>query len=167
MLTVPLEAGKYDLVLLSAICHMFSPEENQQLLERAYTALAPHGRLMISDFVLDPDKTAPRFAALFSLNMLVGTRSGASYSEPEYTEWMKHGGFRGGKARSHARSGESGDRNEVIKHRGGCKACAATVLRDRRTLISDRCYRFVLRASSFVGFLTIRQYGSIRLTLWP
>jgi (2Fe-2S) ferredoxin/ubiquinone/menaquinone biosynthesis C-methylase UbiE len=93
MLTVPLEAGKYDLVLLSAICHMFSPEENQQLLERAYNALAPHGRLIISDFVLDADKTAPRFAALFSLNMLVGTRSGASYSEPEYTEWMKHAGF--------------------------------------------------------------------------
>ncbi len=93
MLTVPLEAGKYDLVLLSAICHMFSPEENQQLLERAYKALAPNGRLVISDFILDADKTAPRFAALFSLNMLVGTRAGASYSEPEYTEWMKHAGF--------------------------------------------------------------------------
>ncbi len=93
MLTVPLETGKYDLVLLSAICHMFSPEENQQLLNRAYTALAPQGRLVVSDFVLEPDKTAPRFAALFSLNMLVGTRSGASYSEPEYTEWMRRAGF--------------------------------------------------------------------------
>ena len=41
MLSVPLEAGKYDLVLLSAICHMFSPEENKQLLRRAYAALAP------------------------------------------------------------------------------------------------------------------------------
>jgi predicted O-methyltransferase YrrM len=93
MLTVPLEAGKYDLVLLSAICHMFSPQENEQLLRRAYEALAPNGRLVISDFVLDADKTSPRFAALFSLNMLVGTRAGASYSEPEYTDWMKHAGL--------------------------------------------------------------------------
>ena len=93
MLSVPLEAGKYDLVLLSAICHMFSPEENQRLLKRAYDALAPKGRLVISDFVLDPDKTAPRFGALFALNMLVGTRAGSSYSEPEYATWLKEAGF--------------------------------------------------------------------------
>ena len=93
MLTVPMETGKYDLVLLSAICHMFSSQENEKLLLRAYQALAPKGRLVISDFVLDEDKTAPRFAALFSLNMLVGTRAGASYSEPEYAGWMKEAGF--------------------------------------------------------------------------
>jgi SAM-dependent methyltransferase len=90
---VPLEAGKYDLVLLAAICHMFSPEENKQLIERAYAALAPKGRLVISDFVLEADKTAPRFAALFALNMLVGTRAGSSYSEPEYAAWLKEAGF--------------------------------------------------------------------------
>ncbi len=93
MLTVPLETGKYDLVLLSAICHMFSPEENRQLLQRAYRALVPKGRLVISDFVLEADKTAPRFGALFALNMLVGTRAGSSYSEPEYTAWLKEAGF--------------------------------------------------------------------------
>jgi len=93
MLTVPLESGHYDLVLLSAICHMYSPEENQQLFQRAYAALAPKGRLVISDFILEADKTAPRFGALFALNMLVATRAGASYSEPEYEAWMKQAGF--------------------------------------------------------------------------
>ena len=93
MLSIPLAPASYDLVLLSAICHMFSPEENRQLLARAYAALAPHGRLVVSDFILDADKTSPRFAALFALNMLVGTRAGASYSEPEYQEWMKAAGF--------------------------------------------------------------------------
>ena len=93
MLSVPLETGTYDLVLLSAICHMFSPEENKQLLERAYAALAPKGRLVISDFILEADKTAPRFAALFALNMLVNTRAGNSYSELEYEAWLKQAGF--------------------------------------------------------------------------
>jgi 3-hydroxy-5-methyl-1-naphthoate 3-O-methyltransferase len=93
MLSVPLEPAAYDLVLLSAICHMFSPEENRQLLDRAYAALAPHGRLVISDFILDADKTSPRFGTLFALNMLVGTRAGASYSEPEYDGWLKAAGF--------------------------------------------------------------------------
>ena len=32
-------------------------------------------------------------AALFALNMLVGTRAGASYSEAEYAAWMKQAGF--------------------------------------------------------------------------
>ena len=93
MMTVPLESGRYDLVLLSAICHMYSPQENQQLLQRAYAALAPSGRLVVSDFVLDADKTTPRYGALFALNMLVNTRAGASYSEPEYESWMKAAGF--------------------------------------------------------------------------
>jgi (2Fe-2S) ferredoxin/predicted O-methyltransferase YrrM len=93
MLTVPLESGHYDLVVLSAICHMYAPEENQQLFERAYAALAPKGRLVVSDFILEADKTAPRYGALFALNMLVNTRAGASYSEPEYEAWLKAVGF--------------------------------------------------------------------------
>jgi predicted O-methyltransferase YrrM len=93
MLSIPLEAGKYDLILLAAICHMFSPEENKQLFDRAYAALAPKGRLVVSDFILESDKTAPRFAALFALNMLVGTRAGSSYSEPEYDAWLRQAGF--------------------------------------------------------------------------
>lgn len=93
MLTVPLEAGKYDLVLLSAICHMFSPDDNRHLLKRAYDALAPKGRIVISDFVLEADKTSPRFGALFALNMLVGTQAGSSYSEPEYAAWLTEAGF--------------------------------------------------------------------------
>lgn len=92
MLHDPLGDG-FDLVLLSAICHMFSPEENRALFRRVRAALAPGGRLLVQDFILEPEKTAPRFAALFSLNMLVGTRAGSSYSEPEYAAWLAEAGF--------------------------------------------------------------------------
>ena len=84
----------YDLVFMSAICHMLSPEENLDLLVRSREALAPGGRVSIQDFILEPDKTSPRFAALFALNMLVGTRGGSSYSEPEYAAWLGEAGFR-------------------------------------------------------------------------
>ncbi|HVO80635.1 MAG TPA: methyltransferase [Terriglobales bacterium] len=83
----------YDVILLSAICHMFSPEENRGLFQRAGAALARGGKLVVQDFILEPDKTAPRFAALFALNMLVGTRAGSSYSEPEYADWLGQAGF--------------------------------------------------------------------------
>ena len=89
----PLGEG-YDLEFVSAICHMLSPGENLDLLRRCREALAPGGRVVIQDFILEADKTAPRFAALFALNMLVGTRGGSSYSEPEYAAWLGEAGFR-------------------------------------------------------------------------
>jgi len=83
----------YDIIMLNAICHMFSPEQNRDIFLRARRALAPNGRLVVQDFILNPEKTGPQHAALFSLNMLVSTDSGASYSESEYTDWMKAAGF--------------------------------------------------------------------------
>jgi (2Fe-2S) ferredoxin/SAM-dependent methyltransferase len=83
----------FDLVLLSSICHMLGPEENADLLSRAARALAPEGRVVVSDFVLDEDGTGPRQAVLFSINMLVGTPSGRSYRESEYTAWLGAAGL--------------------------------------------------------------------------
>ena len=83
----------YDIIMLNAICHMFSEEQNRGIFRRAHQALAPNGRLVVQDFILNPDKTGPLHAALFSLNMLVNRDVGASYSEVEYTHWMKAAGF--------------------------------------------------------------------------
>ena len=84
----------FDVILVSAICHMLGPEGNRDLLKRCYAALAPKGRVVISDFILEADKTAPKQAALFALNMLVGTREGSTYSESEYGAWLREAGFR-------------------------------------------------------------------------
>ena len=83
----------YDIIMLNAICHMFSEQQNRGIFRRARESLAPNGRLVVQDFILNPDKTGPQHAALFSLNMLVSTEAGASYSEAEYTQWMQAAGF--------------------------------------------------------------------------
>jgi predicted O-methyltransferase YrrM len=83
----------YDLVFLSAICHMLSETENRDLIRRCVAACATGGRVVVQDFLLESDKTAPKFAALFSLNMLVGTPGGASYSRVEYEQWMHAAGL--------------------------------------------------------------------------
>jgi (2Fe-2S) ferredoxin/ubiquinone/menaquinone biosynthesis C-methylase UbiE len=83
----------FNLVLVSAICHMLSPEENQDLLRRCFAALTPQGRVVIQDFILEPDKTSPKQAALFALNMLVGTPAGSTYSYEEYGAWLRAAGF--------------------------------------------------------------------------
>jgi SAM-dependent methyltransferase len=86
-------ATGYDLVLLSAICHMLSPGENQDLLRRVRAALLPGGRVVVQDFVVDADGTAPAHAALFALNMLVGTEGGQTYSGSQYTAWLRAAGY--------------------------------------------------------------------------
>jgi cyclopropane fatty-acyl-phospholipid synthase-like methyltransferase len=83
----------YDLVLVSAICHMLGVAENKDLLMRCFQALAPEGRVVIQDFILEPDKTAPKSAALFAINMLVGTEGGSTYTEAEYAAWLAEAGF--------------------------------------------------------------------------
>jgi len=85
----------YDLVLLSNICHMLGPEENRDLLARAGAALAPGGRLVIQDFILDGSRTNPQPAAIFAVNMLVATAKGNSYTEQEYAEWIEAAGLTG------------------------------------------------------------------------
>jgi hypothetical protein len=72
---------------------MFSPQENRSLFQRVHQALAPQGKIVVQDFILEPEKTSPQAAALFSLNMLVGTRSGSSYSEPEFADFLQLAGF--------------------------------------------------------------------------
>jgi len=83
----------YDLVLVLAICHMLGVDENRDLLKRCFQALAPEGRVVIQDFILEPDKTAPKSAALFAINMLVGTQAGSTYTEGEYAAWLGEAGF--------------------------------------------------------------------------
>ncbi|HEY3357316.1 MAG TPA: methyltransferase [Polyangia bacterium] len=85
--------GGHDLVLISAICHMLDPAQNQDLLRRVHAALQPGGRVVIQDHVLDADRTSPRAGALFAVNMLVGTQAGGTYSEDEYTAWLTGAGF--------------------------------------------------------------------------
>jgi (2Fe-2S) ferredoxin/SAM-dependent methyltransferase len=83
----------FDVVFLSSICHMLGPDGNRDLLGRSARALAPGGRVVIQDFILEPDRTKPRQAVLFALNMLVGTEAGGTYTEEEYASWLKAAGL--------------------------------------------------------------------------
>jgi ubiquinone/menaquinone biosynthesis C-methylase UbiE len=83
----------YDLVLLSAVCHMWSEDDNRALIKRCARALVPGGHLVIREFILNEERTAPPFAAIFAINMLVGTEHGNTYSEGEHRTWMTEAGL--------------------------------------------------------------------------
>lgn len=88
----PIGTG-YDLVFLSAVIHSNSPDENRLLFRKAAGALVPGGRLVVQDFLMDEDRSGPPQAALFALNMLVGTPAGDTYTESEVRAWMAEAGF--------------------------------------------------------------------------
>ena len=82
----------FDLVFMSAIVHINTPAENRALVARAFRALNAGGRIVIQDFIMEEDRTAPARGALFSLNMLVNTSGGDTYTEREMREWLAGAG---------------------------------------------------------------------------
>jgi 2-polyprenyl-3-methyl-5-hydroxy-6-metoxy-1,4-benzoquinol methylase len=87
-----LPAG-YDIVFLSAIVHSNSHAENRQLIRKCAAALNLGGRIIIKDQVMEDSRIEPATGALFSLNMLVNTRAGDTYTEKEIRAWFDHAGI--------------------------------------------------------------------------
>ncbi|HHT9126385.1 MAG TPA: class I SAM-dependent methyltransferase [Candidatus Brocadiia bacterium] len=84
----------YDVAFVSNILHIYDPETNIEILKKCWESLVDNGKVVIHEFVLDRTKTRPQFGALFSLQMLLGTMGGASYSEQEYRDWLPKAGFK-------------------------------------------------------------------------
>jgi hypothetical protein len=87
--------GPYDVAWLSHILHSNSFEECEECITKTVAALSPGGLIMVHEFVLDDTKDGPLFPALFSLNMLVGTRVGRSYSHGEIVSMLEKAGVLG------------------------------------------------------------------------
>jgi 2-polyprenyl-3-methyl-5-hydroxy-6-metoxy-1,4-benzoquinol methylase len=83
----------YDVVFLSAIIHSNSFDENRGLIKKAADALNPGGQVVVSDFIVDEDRTGPPRAAVFALNMLVATEAGDTYTESEVRDMMGQAGL--------------------------------------------------------------------------
>jgi len=86
--------GIYDVVWLSQILHGEGPEECRKIIGKAVSALEPGGVILIHDFILNDSMDGPLFPALFSLNMLLGTPSGQSYSERQIRDMLSNAGVR-------------------------------------------------------------------------
>ena len=85
--------GGHDLVLLSAIIHQNSPEQNVSLYQKCYDALTPGGRILVRDHVLNPERTQPEAGALFAVNMLVATEGGNCYTFEDIRDTLHAAGF--------------------------------------------------------------------------
>jgi ubiquinone/menaquinone biosynthesis C-methylase UbiE len=95
-----------DLAWVSAIVHQNSREQNLDFFRKVFRALEPGGRIAIRDTVMDRSRTAPRAGALFTVNMLVSTPKGGTFTFDELRADLRTAGFK--RARL-ARRGEGND----------------------------------------------------------
>jgi SAM-dependent methyltransferase len=93
-LTYPLPEEKFDLIILSNICHFEDRMGNVNLFKRMWQALRKNGYLAINDFFLDEDGLGPRFSFMFRIFMLANTQRGGVYPISDYQYWLEEAGYR-------------------------------------------------------------------------
>ncbi|UCE52021.1 MAG: methyltransferase [Desulfobacterales bacterium] len=86
--------GNYDAAWLSHILHGEGPEACQKIIQKATAVLEPGGVIIVHDFILNNTMDGPLFPALFSLNMLLGTSAGQSYSEKQIFDMLTGAGVK-------------------------------------------------------------------------
>lgn len=82
----------HDVILLSMILHDWNEEHDREILRKCYDALPSGGCIVISELLVNDEKTGPPPAALMSLNMLIETE-GRNYTPAEYSSWLEETGF--------------------------------------------------------------------------
>ena len=93
------EPEAYDAVTIFGALHQESPAEIVDILKRANRALKPGGRVIVLDMMTDATHTAPKFSALFAVNMALTTANGWVFSDEELKGWMREAGLEPGETR--------------------------------------------------------------------
>ena len=86
--------GDFDVVYISNIIHMMDSEHTLALFRKSLQVLRPGGRLLLKDFFLEDSRTEPASGAQFSVNMLVFTKGGKTYTRSEVLALLTKAGFR-------------------------------------------------------------------------
>jgi 3-hydroxy-5-methyl-1-naphthoate 3-O-methyltransferase len=82
----------HDVALLSLIMHSFTPDQDRQILAKTQDCLPSGGLVVISELLVNDEKTGPPPAALMSLTMLIEDE-GRNYTATEYEQWLTETGF--------------------------------------------------------------------------
>lgn len=88
----PLPTGA-DVVLWSGNLHASSPTVCAHILQKLRALLPDHGLLLIHDYLLDENRTAPLIPALLALHLTLVSEHGQVYSSAELHRLLTQAGF--------------------------------------------------------------------------
>jgi O-methyltransferase domain/Dimerisation domain len=83
----------YDVGVYSGIAHQEGPQDNVAIFTKFRDALKPGGTLVISDLVVNNDRSGPPFALIFAADMLLKSKYGGTWRRADYEDWLAEAGF--------------------------------------------------------------------------
>ncbi|MFN3305629.1 MAG: methyltransferase [Candidatus Kapaibacteriota bacterium] len=88
------DIGKgYDLAIVSNVLRFFSFKDNMKILNKIFDALKRHGRIVLQESLIEPDRINPFFATFESLRLLLLTPNGDLRTETEILFLLKEAWF--------------------------------------------------------------------------
>lgn len=91
--TTDFGTAAYDIGIYSHIAHQEGPDDNVAVFAKFRRALKPGGTLLVSDFVVDDDRSGPPFPLLFASSMLLQSKQGTTWRRADYQSWLAEAGF--------------------------------------------------------------------------
>ena len=83
----------YDVAVYSHVAHQEGPEDNKAILAKLRRALKPGGTLVVSDLVVEDDRSGPSFPLIFASQMLLQSKHGTTWRRADYQAWLAQAGF--------------------------------------------------------------------------
>ena len=91
--TTDFGTNAYDIGVYSHIAHQEGPDDNVAVFAKFRRALKPGGTLVVSDFVVDDDRSGPPFPLVFASSMLLQSKQGTTWRRADYQTWLAEAGF--------------------------------------------------------------------------
>ena len=91
--TVELEVDHYDIVVLGHICRTEGEAGAQHLIQRAFDALKPEGRLILADYFVDIERKFNPHAVIMGTTMMASTEKGFCFTHEQFAGWLRQAGF--------------------------------------------------------------------------
>lgn len=82
-----------EVYMMGNVLNSFNLENKKKLIRKAYDALPDGGALIIVEMLLDNERRQNSFGLLMSLNMLIESDGGFSYTFAQFEEWVQEAGF--------------------------------------------------------------------------
>jgi len=83
----------YDIGVYSHVAHQEGPAANKEVFAKFRKALKPGGTLVVSDLVVEDDRSGPAFPLIFASQMLLESKLGTTWRAADYRTWLAEAGF--------------------------------------------------------------------------
>ena len=90
---IGIEPAHYDLAVLGHVCRAEGETGARALIGRAHQALRPGGRLVLSDYFCDHERSQRGHALLMGVTMMASTLRGGTFRYGDVAGWLRDAGF--------------------------------------------------------------------------